>query len=483
VGLRLSPPPGVADSPAAPPSARTLASVRTARALAVLVLLAATCLGVAPVATPAATPDATPDAVVHHPGDPSYAVRLRSAQGGRVWTGRANISFTNIQNAPLRKIYLRLWSNGVDGCGNEAIVIWDLKGGALGPPGLDCTEVPVTLSRPLATGERTTLSMRLRITLPRRADRFGYSNGLALVGSALPALAVRDDRGRHRAPFVDLGESFYSVVGRYRVTLVTPPHLDTPTTGTLAGTKTLPSGLVARTYAATRVRDFAWAAGRLQQVAGDTAGTRVVVSYRPGSVTPQQASAMLAAARRSLATFSAAFGSYPYPELDVVLGAFPDFGGMEYPTIVFSEVDKWTVAHEIAHQWWYGLVGNDQYAEPWLDESLATWSEELPFGAWVGCPAYSFPGNARLTNDMGYWAAYPGRYDTVYDGGGCMLADLARRFGKDRFIRVLRDYAADHRLGVARTGDFTAAIEEAAVRFGVAFDPASYWAAWRVDTP
>jgi hypothetical protein len=402
-----------------------------------------------------------------------------------VWTGRVNISFTNFEAAPLSTIYLRLWSNGVDGCAADAIEIWGLTGGSLGTPALDCTEVPVTLIPALAPGERATLSMRLRITLPRRSDRFGYAGGLALVGTALPTLEVHDDEGWHHDPFEDLGESFYSVTGRYRVTLVAAPDLDTPATGTLVGAPVLlPSGLIARTYAADGVRDFAWAAGRLEQVSGNTGPTKVVVSYRAGAVTKTQAQKMLAAAQKSVSTFSASFGSYPHPELDVVLGAFPDFGGMEYPTIVFSEVDKWTVAHEIAHQWWYGLVGNDQYAEPWLDESLATWSEGLPFDdAWVGCASYDFLGASRLTSDMGYWGDHPAHYDAVYDGGGCMLANLAVKFGAARLQSILRGYAADHWLGVARTEDFTAAIEAAAVLNGVPFNPDVYWATWRVDTP
>ncbi len=420
--------------------------------------------------------------IVRNPGDPYYEARLRASLGGRVWTGRVNISFTNREAADLETIYLRLWSNGVDGCAADALEIWDLTAGTAGPAALDCTEVPVTLTKALAQGERATISMRLRITLPRRNDRFGYAGGLALVGTALPTLEVHDDLGWHHDAFEDLGESFYSVIGRYRVTLVSAPDLDTPTTGTLVLTKDLDNGLVARTYTATDVRDFAWAAGRLEQVSGGTA-PKVVVSYRAGAVTKVQAQRMLAAAQMSVSTFSASFGPYPYPELDVVLGAFPDFGGMEYPTIVFSEVDRWTVAHEVAHQWWYGLVGNDQYAEPWLDESLATWSEELPFGAWVGCGSYAFPGAARLTSDMGYWGNHPAQYDTVYDGGGCLLANLAKKFGTTRLIGILRGYAADNWLGVARTEDFTAAVEAAAVLYGVPFNPAVYWATWRVDLP
>jgi hypothetical protein len=446
--------------------------------LVVLLVLAAV-VGMQAGAAPAAA-----GGVVRNPGDPYYEARLQASLGGRVWTGSINVSFTNLEAEPLRTIYLRLWSNGVDGCGAHAIEIWDLTGGTAGPTALACTEVPVTLGKALVTGERTTLSMRLRITLPWRSDRFGYAGGLALVGTALPTLEVHDDQGWHHDAFEDLGESFYSVIGRYRVTLVGAPDLDTPATGTLESSQPAGGGLVARTYTASNVRDFAWAAGRLEQVTGTAGATKVVVSYRAGAVTALQAQRMLAAARTSLATFSTSFGVYPYPELDVVLGAFPNFGGMEYPTIVFSEVDKWTVAHEIAHQWWYGLVGNDQYSSPWLDESLATWSEELPFGAWVGCGSYAFPGTARLTNDMGYWGGHSGQYDVVYDGGGCMLANLAGKFGVTRLVQVLRRYASDHWLGVARTEDFTAAIEAAAAQPPpVSFNADAYWAAWRVDTP
>ncbi|MBN2113583.1 MAG: M1 family metallopeptidase [Acidimicrobiia bacterium] len=448
----------------------------TFRRLVALTVLAAV-LG-----APAATATAAGE-VVRNPGDPYYEARLRASQNGRVWTGRISISFTNVADEPLGSVYFRLWSNGVDGCAAGAIEVWDLTGGTLGPAALDCTEVPVILSPALGPGDRATLTMRLRVTLPRRSDRFGYSGGLALVGTALPTLEVHDDEGWHHDLFEDLGESFYSVTGRYRVTLVGPPDLDTPATGTLAASKPLPNGLVARTYAAEGVRDFAWAAGRLEQLSGNSGPTKVVVSYRAASVTKMQAQRMLVAAQKSLSTFSAAFGAYPYPELDVVLGAFPGFGGMEYPTIVFSEVNRYTVAHEIAHQWWYGVVGNDQYADPWLDESLATWSEELPWGAWVGCASYDFPGAARLSNDMGYWGDHPNQYDTVYDGGGCMLANLAKRFGAARFLDILSDYAAAHWLGVARPEDLTALIEEAAVQYGVPFAPDAFWAAWRVDTP
>ena len=168
--------------------------------------------------------------------------------------------------------------------------------------------------------------------------------------------------------------------------------------------------------------------------------------------------------------------------MDVVLAGFAAFGGMEYPTVIFTNPVRLTVSHELAHQWWYGIVGDDEYAEPWLDESFATWSQYLPFGPWRSCRKYHFPGaGARITNDMGYWEAHPGEYGTIYGGGGCLLANLAHRFGQRSFITILRSYAAHHWLGVARTAEFKARIERAAAAQLPGLDMAAYWATWRVD--
>ena len=149
--------------------------------------------------------------------------------------------------------------------------------------------------------------------------------------------------------------------------------------------------------------------------------------------------------------------------MDVVLTGFSSFGGMEYPTIIFTNPNKLTVSHELAHQWWYAIVGDDQFAAPWLDESFATWSQFLPYGAWRMCKSYSWPSpTSQITNDMAYWNNHPNEYGVIYDGGGCLLANLASKFGLDRFVQILHLYAKSHWLGVSTTADFKAAIEAAA---------------------
>ena len=424
---------------------------------------------------------ATPAPVVRNPGEPSYQFRLRGDTDGHVWHGVGSITFTNLETEPLTTIWLRLWSNGVKGCGARAITIAGFDGGTPGELSRRCTALPVDLDAPLEQGEEATVSMGVTIDLPARNDRFGYHGGLALAGTALPTLAVHDDRGWHLDPFVDLGESFYSIVGDYQVTLNVPAALRTPTTGTAVASQ-IDGRRRITTYVAHDVRDFEWAAGRLAMVRGRSGGTQIVVSYRRDDVTRDAARIALERSIRSLDSYSAGFGRFPYPEMDIVLTSFRTFGGMEYPTIIFTNPGKITISHELGHQYWYGIVGDDQFASPWLDESFATWTSYLPFGGWKKCASYRFPSaDARITNNMAYWLDHPYEYDTIYGGGGCMLANLADLFGMDRFVRILHDYARDHWLGVTSTDDFKAAIETAAIADGLTFDAATYWDHWRVD--
>lgn len=422
------------------------------------------------------------------PGSPSYTVALRTGPQGRSWSGKEAIAFTNLGASPLASIWLRLWSNGVKGCGgvdgHDAIRVSEVVGGSAGRPQMDCTALRIGLDAPVPSGGSGSISMNVRIDVPARNDRFGYHHGVTLLGTALPTLAVRDDQGwHHTEPFIDLGESFYSIVGSYRVTLDTPTGLDTPTTGIRVARATTTGGRARSTYVAKNVRDFAWAAARLDTVIGHVGATRVVVSYQPEGFRRDQAREALRVAVGALRTYGEDFGDYPYREMDVVLTAFGTFGGMEYPTIIFTNLPA--IQHEIAHQWWYAIVGDDEFHEPWLDEGFATWTERLAPGRgkpWRSCqtPVWRYPTD-RLTNDMAYWNTHDSYGDVVYYTGACLLANLAHRFGLARFLGVLHDYAQAHWYAVARTSEFRQAIEDAATADGITGIDAAYWAAWRVD--
>jgi hypothetical protein len=437
-------------------------------------LLAATLAGPAP---------ALADTQVRTPSKPAYTLTLRSDTLESRWSGREQVTFTNEGSAPLPLVYLRLWDNGITGCTPPGIAVANLHGGRAGAPSVGCTALPITLDTPVPPGGTGTLSFDVTISVPRRNDRFGRIGSQVLVGNAVPLLAIRDDHGWHLDPYVAIGESFYSQVASFRVTFDTPAAVKLASTGVTTTTVRRGSRVV-RTIVASQVRDFAWVTGPLR-VATRTAAHGVKVHVW------SLADAKAVAVRRTLAQavdavndFDRTLGRYPYPELDVVLGDFTGFGGMEYPTLVLTQPFGVAVVHEIAHQWWYGIVGDDEFADPWLDEAFATWSEAHHNGTAAALCAQArwlSPAD-RITNGMDFWEEHPRDYaPTVYNQGSCALQALSEVLGADRFAGLLRTYVAGHRFGWSTTQDFKTAAQQAASQLSPPVDLTSFWADHRIS--
>ncbi len=413
------------------------------------------------------------------PGRISYRISLRTGAHGVVWRGREHVSFANTGTAPLTQVWLRLWDNGIDGCqAAPAMTVSHVTGGQAGPLSVACTALPVSLPQPLAPGGRAALSFDLVIRVPDRNDRFGRNGPEALLGNAIPVLAIQDADGVHLPPYSILGESFYSQIADFDVTFDTPSSMALATTGVQHGA-TRAGGRTVRRFLAPRVRDFAWAAGSLQTVtARASTGVLVRVSY-PSAVPRSEALNALAIARSAMERYADLLGPYPYPEVDVVIGTFLSFGGMEYPGLVMAVPTEVPVAHELAHQWWYGLVGDDQYTAPWLDEAFATWTQGW-FSGTNGtlCSTATFPSpEDRVTNDMGFWRLHPRAYGaTVYHEGACALQSLDSLLGDSAFTRLLGRYARAHRFGWSTTAAFEAAVQAA----DPGTDLTPFWAEHRI---
>jgi hypothetical protein len=395
-----------------------------------------------------------------------YDVALRSDADGSHWTGRQRVSFRNASDRPLREVYLRLWGNGTDGCGTPAaaaaVRVSHVRGGAPGRPSVNCTALRIALPRPLARGARTSLAFDVSIAVPDRNARFGREGAFRFLGNALPVLAVRDAKGWHLDPYVALGESFYALTSDFRVRLDHPSALKVPATG---HTRTLPGGpgRSVTLSVADRVRDFAWAAGPFRTATQTTpGGVRVRSYWAPG--TPAEGVRLNRTdAVAAIDRFGREFGRYPYGEIDLVMTS--GFGGgMEYPGLVLlgTTEEGSAVVHEVAHQWWYGIVGNDEYSSPWLDESFAQYANAR-FHGWDTRDCWSdvyWPDDASsLTGSMAYWSRHHGEYHLVYTAGPCALADLERALGADTMARLLKGYARDHWYGVSGTAAFKKAAQ------------------------
>ncbi|WP_037681658.1 M1 family metallopeptidase [Streptomyces griseus] len=424
--------------------------------LALAVVSGASTAGAAP-PSDAATPDAL-----------RYDVSLRADADGSHWKGRQRVSLRNASPRPLREVYLRLWGNGEDGCGTSAapapVTVSQVRGGRPGSLSVGCTALRIALAAPLARGERATISFDVSLTVPTRNARFGREGAFRFLGNALPVLAVHDAKGWHLDPYASPGESFYSLSSDFRVRLDHPSALVVPATGR---TWTGP-GRAGRTLThsiARHVRDFAWAAGPFRTAVDTTPrGVRVKAYWAPDT---SAAGVRLtrADAAAAIDRFSDDYGRYPYGEIDLVMTR--NFGGgMEYPGLVLlGTTDEGSaVVHEIAHQWWYGIVGNDQYGAPWLDESFAQYANAR-FYRWdmEDCWSpddWSDP-HAALTNSMAYWTRHRGEYHLIYTAGPCALARLETTIGTPAMARLLKRYARDHWYGVSTTADFKRAAQNA----------------------
>ena len=203
---------------------------------------------------------------------------------------------------------------------------------------------------------------------------------------------------------------------------------------------------------ATAMREFAAAIGHFR-VAEGTAGAphEVPVTVAVETGMPDDPVAYLSTAVRALTDFGTRFGAYPYDRFTLVLT--PDLsGGIEYPGFVHqgSDTNARTTSHEVGHQWFYALVGNDQGRDPWLDEGLATWAEARDLDNLGSFTGRSIPADARgrAGESMAFWDSGHGSsyYRGVYVQGAQALAALG---SPDQVDCALRHHVARDAYAIA----------------------------------
>lgn len=423
------------------------------RVLLVAVLLAV--YGAAPAA--AGEPDATA---------PAYAVGLQGADGGFTWRGREALELTNPGLDVLDAVWLRLWGNGARGCRRGgAVTVGDFEGAVRGRVLRRCTAVELRLAVPLAPGQRTRVAFDVGIRVPRdRPDRFGRGGPrTAVLSNAMPVLAHRE-AGRWRLDrWFGEGEAWTYPSAAWTVRLDAPPGVAVAAPGVR-----LPDG----SRRVEHGRDYSWAAGRMRRRGARVAGVAVSVWADARSAPGRRIARALRVVRRRLPRLIGSYGPYGWPDLQVVVTSAT---AMEHTALVMTPASDLVVTHELAHEWWYASVGDDQAAAPWLDEAFATYAEEAVRGRKPHCRRPG-PGARLVTRGVdAFRGRADARYGAVYFQGACLLDLLARRMGTGRFRAALRRYAAEHRYGWSTAAAFRAAMDAASP---VALD--DLWRRYRV---
>ena len=357
----------------------------------------------------------------------------------------------------------------------------------------DRTQMRVDLPEPVLPGESIELDITFRAELPPVFARSGYVDDFHMVAQWFPKLARLEPDGRWATfPYHGLAE-FYADYATYDVTTRVPEGWVVGATGKQVS-EVHDHGFVARRFVATRVHDTAWAAAPWFRERAFRAGpTRVRVLYPPGYEPALERHVEVL--RTCLGRFQRLFGSYPYETLTVVVPPRGAEGaaGMEYPTLIVSGGEWFSVrgsrvewpdevtAHELAHEWFYGIVGTNEVEWPMLDEGITHWATLDALGAMHGEPrSYLGWGPITLSAFEVLRATAvrarpdpppPGRaaysYASMWDYGRSVygrtplvLETVRRTYGKRRFERALGLYARRHRFQHPVPDDLFRAFDE-----------------------
>lgn len=212
------------------------------------------------------------------------------------------------------------------------------------------------------------------------------------------------------------------------------------------------------TLRATDVRDFNLIVAEDYRVAtADVDGIAVRVLTRPGGLS---AETLLDHARRSLPEFGANLVPYPYPTLTIAESA--GVYGMESPALVwiprsFSTADmQYTVPHEIAHQWFYSLVGNDQALDPFADEAMGDFMARDLMGL-LRASRCEFDHADGTVFDYGG----PCYFETVYVRGSQLFDSIRDDMGNTAFWAAVRGYVEAYRNKIGSTSALFDALDAA----------------------
>jgi hypothetical protein len=397
----------------------------------------------------------------------------------------------------------------------------------------DQTVARVRLPRPVPPGGSVSLDVAWKAQLPQVFARTGFKRDFFLVGQWFPKLGVYEPAGtRGRAAGgwnchqFHAHSEFYADYGHYKVEITAPSRFVVGATGPRVAKTDNPDGTVTCVHEQSDVHDFAWTADpsyleikRTFSASKDVTpqeyeavarlldrpveevklrDVEITLLLQPGHA--PQAERHIDAAKLGLKWFGLWYGRYPYPTLTVVDPApgARGAGGMEYPTFITAGtsflLNRWpfdriripegVTVHEFGHQFWYGLVGNNEFEEAWLDEGFNSYStgKVMDIGYGPDTSSFYFLGLKRGSlEDERAQNGLERRFDRIrtpawgysssnnygfnsYARPALVLHTLEGLLGAETMARVMRTYHERWRFRHPSSDDFYAVASEVSGR-------------------
>ena len=349
--------------------------------------------------------------------------------------------------------------------------------------------VHVVLAQPLHAGESIVVSVPFESSIPREMGGnyglYGYFDEILVLDGFYPLLAIYDQGEWHTNISSPNGDIKYEEMSLYSVTAELPVGLKVITTGQIT-TETKNSKTQILTFAAGPVREFYLAASE-----GFVSKERIWdgVNLRSTGVEGSEEAIDFAldVSEEAVKSYSSRFGLYPYTELDVISTPMQALG-MEYPGVStiatglydLSSTSQGTpnqvmldivIAHEIGHQWFFNLVGNDQVEEPWLDEALTQYIVRLYYEDTYGDSAaqsYADSWKARWSRvnfaetpiGLPSYEYDPQSYGSIVYGRGPLFVEaLETSMGEQVFAKAMKTYFETYKWQIATGKEFKQSME------------------------
>lgn len=367
----------------------------------------------------------------------------------------------------------------------------------------DSQILKITLNNALKSNEKVVVNIEFTLKLPEGSGRLGYLNNIYSITNWYPILSIYNTNTHKwdENKFHPNGESNYSDVSNYNVSLTLPDDMKVASTGMVKYTNKSYDGSNIKTFnmSAEKVRDFVFIMSPDFKVITKKVNKINVNSFYLDNI-PQYgeevssnvggeevsakatAEKLLDVACDALDFFSKNFGEYPYEEFDMVETYF-EGGAMEYPQLIqmpkyypsFGNETNWleeATVHEVGHQWWYSIVGNNEFSESFLDESLTQYSTAYYYEKQYG--KYSDKGIAMTIRS----SIYPGDkitpvnssvdefkdiqeyFRVIYHTGSIVFEDLRQKVGDEKFLEILQSYFNEYKMKNASIEGLLNIIEE-----------------------
>ncbi len=327
----------------------------------------------------------------------------------------------------------------------------------------------VSLIQELFPQEKVEIYMMYTINLANINHRLGYGNNAVNFGNFFPIACVYEDGvGFVKNQFSASGDPFYSDVSNFNVSISYPEDYVLASSGELISQSVM-DGQTTSVCKGEDIRDFCFVLSKDFQVISDNVGEIEIKYYFYDDANAQT---HLKTSVDAVTTFQNLFGKYPYSQLSVVQTNFC-FGGMEYPNLVMisddveQEAENYVIVHEIAHQWWYGIVGNNEYEDSWIDEGLTEFSTALFFeqNREYGLDYDIIMENATdayknfvsiftningdvdesMERNLSQFNTEPEYVNCVYTKGMLLFDNLRQSMSEKKFFNCLRNYYKDYK--------------------------------------